>query len=74
MTTNKVRVRWTAASDRIAHAHLRGRVIRTLCGQTAVEERYGWPEFRRCLACTALVEEAETGVSESELRMLWGNR
>jgi hypothetical protein len=70
----RIRIRWSALRDGIAHAHVHERDMRTVCGQAAVAERNAWPTFRRCLACRALVEEAETGVSESEMRMLWGDR
>ena len=69
----RIRIRWTAGTDRIAHAHRPGPWVRALCG--AIEERPAWPQLRRCMACEALVYEAEHGgVTESEMRMLWGDR
>lgn len=53
--TPVIRLRWTAASDRIAHAHHKG--PRTLCGQPAIDERHGWPELRRCLACRSIADD-----------------
>lgn len=45
-------IAWRGGADRLAHAHApRGRVIWTLCKQTAVPENTVWPELRRCNAC-----------------------
>lgn len=56
-TATKVRIRWAAARDQIAHGHTRGTGIKTLCGQPEVRDRDAWPTFRRCLACRALATE-----------------
>lgn len=55
--TAKPRIRWTAASDRVSHAHRPGRQVRALCGTEAVDERDAWPELRRCIACDSLAKE-----------------
>ena len=55
-TAKPPRIRWTAADDRVAHASSPGHP-RTLCGLPVVDERFAWPETRRCLGCRALVEE-----------------
>jgi hypothetical protein len=44
------RVRWTAARDGVAHAHV-GRV--TACGAPFVADRFAWPTASRCPTCTA---------------------
>lgn len=53
-TATTQHIRWVAGSDRVAHAQTRG--PRTACGLHAIEERFAWPEQRRCSACMALVE------------------
>jgi hypothetical protein len=63
------RVTWRAGSDRIAHAHVK-RATRTLCGVPVLDERLAWPKFRNCMVCSAAVDQ----ISESELRLLDGNR
>jgi hypothetical protein len=60
-TATKVRIRWAAARDQIAHGHTRGTGTRTLCGQPEVRDRDAWPTFRRCLACSHLAAELEAG-------------
>jgi hypothetical protein len=54
----RLRVTWLADSSRIAHAHRPG-AVRTLCNERVVPEKFAWPQLRNCLACTALVAEAE---------------
>lgn len=48
---------WVAERDRIAHAHIaRGRATRTVCGQPAIDPRYGHPAATRCPACVARID------------------
>ena len=50
-------IAWRGGADRLAHAHpSRGRVIWTLCKQTAVPENSAWPELRRCNACWSALD------------------
>jgi len=51
--------RWTADADGVAHAHGR-RATRTACGQPAIDPKFGWPSFRTCSECVAVIKR-ETG-------------
>ena len=55
--TSKIRIRWAAARDGVAHAHRAGNQPRTLCELPAIAERDAWPERRRCFGCRALADQ-----------------
>lgn len=59
------RIRWTAAQDRIAHAHVRG--PRTVCGRPAIDERHAWPKASRCPDCLAGVGAPTSHMPEETL-------
>jgi hypothetical protein len=59
--TNRIRIRWAAADDRVAHAHRAGNAPRTLCGLPAIGDAFAWPEARRCLGCRNLADQLEPG-------------
>lgn len=71
-TIRPARLVWRAGRDGVAHASRAG-AFRTLCDLFAVDERLGWPEQRRCMGCSALVDEIFPP-SEGEQRAAWGNR
>jgi hypothetical protein len=58
-TTKPPRIRWIAGADRVAHASSPGHP-RTLCGELVVDERFAWPSTRKCMACSALLDELES--------------
>ena len=55
-TTKPRRLTWRAGDDRIAHA-IAPNALRTLCGERPVEERFAWPELRRCIGCASIAKE-----------------
>jgi hypothetical protein len=61
-------IAWLASrADGIGHAQPdRGRPIRTVCGERAIDPRFAWPERRRCVACVQLVAEKLAGVGSSQ--------
>jgi len=75
VTAQALRFAWLAGRDRVAHASLRGQ-IRTFCGERVVDERFAWPEQRRCRGCLLLVAEREGTLAlpdvEDENMAAWG--
>ena len=58
------RILWTADRSGIGHATLVIRPARTLCGQIATSEAYGWPVRFRCDECARELER----MAEAEVR------
>lgn len=51
--------RWIAEADGVAHATpARGRRTRTLCGISAVDERYARPAAIKCAGCLQVADGA----------------
>lgn len=42
---------WRAGSDGLAHGHIKGRAVWSLCKRPAVPEAFSHPENSRCSAC-----------------------
>ena len=55
-TKAKVRIRWAARRDGVAHGHT-PTGIRALCGEPEIRDRDAWPAIRKCMACRAVAED-----------------
>ena len=49
---------WIADRDGLAHARLKSRSTRTVCGIVAIDQRYNWPVNDRCLDCQETIRAA----------------
>jgi hypothetical protein len=47
---------WVADRDGLAHARLKSRSTRTLCGIVAIDQRYDWPHTDRCQDCKDVLD------------------
>ncbi len=72
VATPEPRILWTAGPDRVEHAHSPSHE-HSLCGLAVVDATQVRPGMRRCMGCTALLNEI---LNPPELiqRAEWGDR